>query len=116
MAKAALFTAVLVGTVVGVLTVAEAFDLRLETTVVLATAGALVCLAGFFLVPRVRRRLAYSNYREQAFLDQDLIVSKTWYRGNRVLHYCDGSVAALTRRGLRSFDNFEACRSFIDGR
>ena len=116
MRKAALFVVVLVGTMAVSLAVGEAFGLSLRTTGLLALGGALFCLSALVVTPRLRRRLAYSRYREQAFLDQDLIVSKSWYRGNRVLHYCDGSVAALTQRGLRNFESFDQLRSFVDGR
>jgi len=41
-------------------------------------------------------------------------VSRTRYRGHRVMHYDDGSVLAETRLGFSSFENFDLYRQYID--
>ncbi|MEO9876134.1 MAG: hypothetical protein ABJM26_00175 [Anderseniella sp.] len=42
------------------------------------------------------------------------LVNRARYRGNRVMHYSDGSVMAETRLGFRSFENFDLYRQYID--
>lgn len=100
----------------GLWTVADWLRLSLFTTVLVATIGALVCLLGFVVFPTWRRRRAHREYHELLRVGRDVIVSKARYRECRILHYRDGSVVAKTKRGMQSFQNFDECRRFIDGR
>ena len=116
MAKAGLFVLVLLGTMFAMLMLADAFYLSLHVAALMAIIGALVCLLAFLLVPHILRKLSYRQYRRTLDHDNDLIVSKARYRGHRVLHYRNGSAAALTDRGMRNFETFDDCRRFIDRR
>jgi hypothetical protein len=101
---------------VGFLMVADWLHLSLFATVLIAVGGALVCLFGFVVFPIWQRRNSHREFQEMMYVGRDTIVGKARYRDCRILHYSDGSVAAQTKRGMRSFRSFDACRRFIDGR
>ncbi len=94
----------------------EFFHLGVATMVLMATIGSLACLLVFIVVPRIRLQTAEREYRQLLQEGVHLIVGRARYRGRRVLHYADGSVAVQTSRGMLAFDNFDSCRQFIDGR
>jgi len=94
----------------------ELFGLSVTVMVLMATIGSLICLLVFIVVPRIRLQVAEREYRQLLREGMHLIVGRARYRGRRVLHYADGSVAVKTSRGMLAFDNFDSCRQFIDGR
>ena len=110
------FMLVLLGVMVASLMLAEWFELSVTVMVLMATIGSLFCLLVLIVVPRVRQKAAEREYRRLVREGVHSIVGRARYRGRRVLHYSDGSVAVQTSSGMQAFDNFDACRQFVDGR
>ncbi|MEM7634503.1 MAG: hypothetical protein AAF299_08080 [Pseudomonadota bacterium] len=107
---------ILLGVMALSVVLAELFGLSVTVMVLIATIGSLSCLLILFVVPRIRQQIAEREYRQLLRESVHLIVGRARYRGRRVLHYADGSVAVQTSRGMLAFDNFDSCRQFIDGR
>lgn len=116
MKKSLIFVLTLLSVMVASVMVTDFFDLSVTAMVLIATIGSLSCLLILVVVPRIRQQVAEREYRQLLRDGVHLIVGRARYRGRRVLHYADGSVAALTPRGMQAFDTFDACRQFIDGR
>ncbi len=116
MKKSLIFILALLGVTVATVALTEAFGLSVTVMVLMATIGSLSCLLVLVVVPRIREQMAEREYRQLLRDSVHLIVGRARYRGRRVLHYADGSVAVHTRRGMQAFDTFDACRQFIDGR
>ncbi len=116
MKKSLISVFTLLGVMVVSVLLAELFSLSVTAMVLIATIGSLICLLILFVVPRVRRQVADREYRQLLREGMHLIVGRARYRGRRVLHYADGSVAVQTASGMLAFDSFDACRRFVDGR
>ena len=116
MRKVATFVLVLLGVMVASLMLAEWFELSVTVMVLMATVGSLFCLLALIIVPRSRKQAAEREYQRLVRDGMDSIVGRARYRGRRVLHYADGSVAVQTSTGMQAFENFDACRQFVDGR
>jgi hypothetical protein len=116
MKKSLISVLILLGVMVASVVLAELLGLSVTSMVLIATIGSLSCLLIFIVVPRIRQQVAEREYRQLLREGVHLIVGRARYRGRRVLHYADGSVAVQTTRGMLAFDNFDACRQFIDGR
>ena len=116
MKKSLISVFTLLGVMVVSVMLAELFGLSVTAMVLIATIGSLICLLILFVVPRVRRQVAEREYRQLLREGMHLIVGRARYRGRRVLHYADGSVAVQTASGMLAFDSFDACRRFVDGR
>ena len=116
MKKCLISVLILLGVMVASVVLAELLGLSVTAMVLIATIGSLSCLLMFIVVPRIRQQVAEREYRQLLREGVHLIVGRARYRGRRVLHYADGSVAVQTTRGMLAFDNFDACRQFIDGR
>ena len=116
MKKSLISVFILLGVMVVSVLLAEVFSLSVTAMVLIATIGSLICLLILFVVPRVRRQVAEREYRQLLREGMHLIVGRARYRGRRVLHYADGSVAVQTASGMLAFDSFDACRRFVDGR
>lgn len=116
MKKGLIFVLVLLGVMVASLMLSDLFEFGVTAMVLLATIGSLVCLLILVVVPRIREQAAQREYKQLLKDGVHLIVGRARYRGRRVLHYADGSVAVQTRRGMQAFESFDACRQFVDGR
>lgn len=116
MKKSLISVLILLGVMVASVVVAELFGLSVTAMVLLATIGSLSCLLILFVVPRIRQQVAEREYRQLLREGMHLIVGRARYRGRRVLHYADGSVAVQTTSGMLAFDTFDACRRFVDRR
>ena len=116
MKKILTFVLTSLGIVIVSVALTELFDLSVAVMVLMATIGSLICLLVFIVVPSIRLQIAEREYRQLLREGMHLIVGRARYRGRRVLHYADGSVAVQTSRGMLAFDNFDSCRQFIDGR
>jgi hypothetical protein len=116
MKKSLISVFTLLGVMVVSVLLAELFSLSVTAMVLIATIGSLICLLILFVVPRVRRQVAEREYRQLLREGMHLIVGRARYRGRRVLHYADGSVAVQTASGMLAFDSFDACRRFVDRR
>lgn len=116
MKKGLISVFILLGVVVASVLLAELLGLSVTAMVLIATIGSLICLLVLFVVPRIRQQVAEREYRQLLKEGMHLIVGRARYRGRRVLHYADGSVAVQTGSGMLAFDSFDACRRFVDGR
>lgn len=116
MKKSLLSVLILLGAVIVSVVLGELFGLSATAMVLITTVGSLSCLLIFVVIPQTRQQVAEREYRQLLREGMHLIVGRARYRGRRVLHYADGSVAVKTTRGMLAFDNFDACRQFIDGR
>ena len=116
MKKSLISVFTLLGVMVVSVMLAELFGLSVTAMVLIATIGSLICLLILVVVPRIREQIAEREYRQLLREGMHLIVGRARYRGRRVLHYADGSVAVQTASGMLAFDSFDACRRFVDGR
>lgn len=116
MTKGLTFVLVLLGVAVGSMMLAEWFEFSVTVMVLMATIGSLFCLLVLIVVPRARQQAAEREYRRLVREGVNSIVGRARYRGRRVLHYADGSVAVQTSSGMQAFENFDACRQYVDGR
>lgn len=116
MTKGLTFVLVLLGVMVGSIMLAEWFEFSVTVMVLMATIGSLFCLLVLIIVPRARQQAAEREYRRLVREGVNSIVGRARYRGRRVLHYADGSVAVQTSSGMQAFENFDACRQYVDGR
>lgn len=116
MRKGLTFVLILLGVMVASLMLAELFELSVTVMVLMATIGSLFCLLVLIVIPRARQQAAEREYRRLLHEGVHSIVGRARYRGRRVLHYADGSVAVQTSSGMQAFENFDACRQYVDGR
>ena len=116
MKKGLISVLILLGAIVTRVILAELFGLSVTARVLIATSGSLICLLILVVGPRIREQIAEREYRQLLREGMHLIVGRARYRGRRVLHYADGSVAVQTASGMLAFDSFDACRRFVDGR